>query len=468
MHGLVVLLVEERVGARDEHDRLAAVEPAHLGCLDEVALRRLPARAPPRRRAARVALRHGGHRLLADRLGDLLVRLGRLPPEEQNRVAAVDDRLGVVSVRTLELRDGLQNGRDRDVAAADDGHGLLHVGHAADVGELVEDEAHRGRQAPAVLRQCAVAEQVEGLPHEHRVQERVGAVGVRHDREQGAALPPFPHPVDGEVVGREEAPRLLDRQGREARVARDDDRLEGLARRRSEGPVPAEREVLLGGARVRGPHPPDPSPLVVGARVASRRRRGADAPHPRLYLVEEQVERASERLVVVPRLREPEQRQHPGDRPVPLGAVVHEVRHERRVEQLLRCLPERVVGAGLGVGGVEHEAVGEPDDVRLAPEVRDRVVAVAAGGVDGVEDADLVAAVLEQPPHVHRDRPLRVGDEVGRVHLHEVGLDEAAGLARPRAPDDEDVAGALEAPVVVLPAHRERAPPRQDDVLPGV
>ena len=59
--------------------------------------------------------------------------------------------------------------------------------------------------------------------------------------------------------------------------------------------------------------------------------------------------------------------------------------------------------------------------------------------VDGVENFDAVVVALKEPAHLADHRPLGVCDHIGRVALHEVGLDPEAGLTRTGAAHDEDI-----------------------------
>ena len=61
--------------------------------------------------------------------------------------------------------------------------------------------------------------------------------------------------------------------------------------------------------------------------------------------------------------------------------------------------------------------------------------------------------------------PLGVGHEAARVHLHDVGLDVAARLARARAADDEHVAVAVVFPRMPRARHRHAVVLGEDDVV---
>ena len=327
---------------------------------------------------------------------------------------------------------------------------------------------HRRRQLAAVGRERPLAEDVARLPHEHGEQERVGCVGVGGGGEDRGPLAGVAERVESHVVGREDVLELLGGQGRQARVARDDDRLEGLARGGLERPVAPERVVGVGRRWVAPGDPahglPRPSH---GAAVAAGGAGRGDAAAPGLELAEEHVERAHERLVLVAGLRERQQRHEAGQRPVLGRAVVGEVADERAVEQALRVLPEGVVGR-LPLGrGVHDEALDELEHVLLRADVGERVVAHGEREVDGVEGAHVVAVGGEHRAEPADGRSLGVGHEVARVHLHEVGLDVGAGLARARAAYHHDVAVALPARVVVVARHGEADVLGEQDVVVG-
>ncbi len=378
---------------RDEHDRLAPAEPRHLRGLDEVALDGLGARGAGALLSSRLAGPAGGDGLLAHGLRDSAVGVPGLAAQEERRVAAVDDGVGVVAVPRLELRQGLQDDRDSYVARPHDGDGPLEVGEAPHVGELVEDEVHGHGQAPAVLAQRPLAEEVRRLPEEQRKHEGVGAVGVRRRAEEGGPPALLAQEVKAQVVRGERLPELGRVEGREARVARDDDALEGLAGRGLEGVVAPEREVGIGRERLRAGHPARPCRRHGSAAAPAGDPR--DATGAAAELLEEEVERALEALVGLRRLREREERHEPGERPVLLGAVPHEVADERRVEEPLGALPEGVGRRGAVPVGVLYEAVHDLQDVLLGADVGERVVAHGAREVHGVDAQDLVALRLE-------------------------------------------------------------------------
>ena len=85
--------------------------------------------------------------------------------------------------------------------------------------------------------------------------------------------------------------------------------------------------------------------------------------------------------------------------------------------------------------------------------------------IDGVEHLDGVAAPLKHPSALHQDRPLRVGDAVARVHLHQVRLHEKPGLARSGTADYQHILVAGKLWVFWAAVHGEPLRLGQDDVL---
>ena len=193
-----------------------------------------------------------------------------------------------------------------------------------------------------------------------------------------------------------------------------------------------------------------------------------DVAHARLDLLEEQVERASVVLVGFLRLGQREQRHQPRERAVLLRAVVDEVADERHVEKPLGVLPEGVSRVFLVARGVVDEAGDELKDVRLVLDVGDGVVVEGLGEINGVEREHLVARGIEHVPEVRKRLSFGVGHEVVGRHLHDVGLEEAARLARAGTSHDEHVAVALVAAVVVWAAHGHAEALGEDDVAVGV
>ena len=241
----VVLVVHERVGARDEQDGLLSAHLRNLRRVDEVAALYLQVLARRGGLARALPVGHLVDGLLANHLGNLLVRGVGLAAEEQRRVAAVHDGLGLLVVLRFQLAHGLQDDGDADVARARHGDGLLNLRDGADVGELVEDEVDRRGQLAAVVREGLPAELVDGLPHEDGEQERERLVGVREDAEDGDLRAGVAQRVDVHLVVAEQVADARRGDGRETDVARDDDGFQGLARSDLEVLVVHEGEVLV-------------------------------------------------------------------------------------------------------------------------------------------------------------------------------------------------------------------------------
>ena len=167
--------------------------------------------------------------------------------------------------------------------------------------------------------------------------------------------------------------------------------------------------------------------------------------------MEQQVEGAHVGFVSLAGLSQRQQGEHTREVPVLGRAVVDQVRDERRVEETLRVLPERVSRV-LGVsGGVGDEALHDGQHVHVGAHVCQGVVMARGLHPDEVEVADPVACGLEHPPCGFYERSLRVGYQVAGVHLHQQRKHVAPGLARSGCSDDADVAVAVRFQVEVGP-----------------
>ena len=247
-------------------------------------------------------------------------------------------------------------------------------------------------------RERRLVEHARGLPHEKREEEVEGRVGVRHAREDRVPALSRPERVERHLVVGDERRHRVDRKRLQAHVAADDDRFQRLSRRHLEGAVVRQREVLL---RVVGIAHADPSPSapVVEGPLAPLLGRPATLheAHPRLELLEHEVERAHVGLVLFARLGKAQKQHERVEVPFLGSGMVHEIRHERRVEQALRVLPERVGALAVIGGSVLDQTFDEDEDVRLVAHVGERVVVHRAREIGGVEGPDVVAGVLEHP-----------------------------------------------------------------------
>ena len=465
-----VLRALQGVGPADEHDRLVAREPSHLVGRHEVAFDHVVVLGGGAVRAPRVALREHLHGLLADHLGDRLVGLGRLAAEEHHGVAAVQDGLrALLLVGALELACRLQDDAEAHVARAGRGDDALEVGHHADVAELVEQEVHGALERASESRERRLVEHARGLPHEKREEEVEGRVGVRHAREDRVHALSRTERVESHLVVGDQLRNRIDRKRLEAHVAADNDRLQGLSRRHLEGAVVRQREVVVG---VVGLAHADPSPIAPVVEGTLTSLLGRTAPlheaHPRLELLEHEVERAHVGLVLLARLGKT-QKKHERVEVSLLGTgVVDEVGRERRVEQALGVLPEGVGPLAVVGRGVLDQALDEHEDVGLVLHVGKRVVVHRAGEVGRVEGAYVVSGILEHPADIAEEGSLGIGDEEVGVCLHEVGLDVVARLAGARPSQDADVSVAVVLEVEALRLEREREVPREKDVVGGI
>ena len=133
-----------------------------------------------------------------------------------------------------------------------------------------------------------------------------------------------------------------------------------------EGAVVRKCEVLFGAA---GLADADPSPVASVVEGAFPLRALPAPPlheaHARLELLEDKVQRAHVGLVLFACLGKAQKQHERVEVPFLGFGVVHEIRHERRVEQALRVLPERVGALAVLGGGVLDQAFDEDEDVRL-------------------------------------------------------------------------------------------------------
>ena len=157
-----------------------------------------------------------------------------------------------------------------------------------------------------------------------------------------------------------------------------------------------------------------------------------------LELIEQAVHGVLELLVVLADFHAVEHFKHRAEVLLLLRGLVMDVADERHVEQLLGVRPKLVAGLALP-GRVRNEAGHELENVLLRAEVRKRIVVHGLLEVDGVQHAYLVPGTLQKTAGLKHQLTFGVGDDVGAVQLHQIGLDEKPRLARAGAADYEDV-----------------------------
>lgn len=91
------------------------------------------------------------------------------------------------------------------------------------VGELIEDEMHRGREFPAIIRKSFSAQLVDGLPHEDGEQETEGLVGIGEDAENRHLRIRVTKGVNLHLVIGQKLAHAICRDGRKAHVAGNED-----------------------------------------------------------------------------------------------------------------------------------------------------------------------------------------------------------------------------------------------------
>ena len=101
-------------------------------------------------------------------------------------------------------------------------------------------------------------------------------------------------------------------------------------------------------------------------------------------------------------------------------------------------------------------------------QIREGIVVHGLLEVDGIEHLDAVAVSFQQLAGFQQYRTLRVGHDVGAVHLHEIGLDEKARLTGTGAADHQHVFIAGILGVLRTVRHHQPLGLGQDDILARV
>ena len=168
----VEFVIHERVGSGNQEDGFSAAHLSDFGGINEVSPLNLQVLARAGRLPGRLVVGHLMDGLLANHLRNFLVRGIGFSTEEEGRVAAVHNGLGLLVVLRFQLAHGLEDNRDADVPGACDCDGLLNLRDSADVRELVKDEVNRPWQLTPIVRERLPAELVDALPHHDGKEER--------------------------------------------------------------------------------------------------------------------------------------------------------------------------------------------------------------------------------------------------------------------------------------------------------
>ena len=202
-------------------------------------------------------------------------------------------------------------------------------------------------------------------------------------------------------------------------------------------------------------------------------------------LVEHQVHLIFELLVILPHLHRVDELDEGGEILFLHRGLIVDIADERAVQKRLRLDPEIVPSLAFALG-VGDEGRHQLQNVLLRMNVAERVIVHRLIEVDGVQHPDLVRlvndlavlvlhrlavlaqlgrAALEHFAALHQDGALGVGNDVGAVHLHQVGLEPEPGLAGAAAADDQHVFIAGILGVLGAAGHGEAFGLGQNDVI---
>ena len=117
---------------------------------------------------------------------------------------------------------------------------------------------------------------------------------------------------------------------------------------------------------------------------------------------------------------------------------IMDIPNQSRIEKRFGFLPEVVAGFAVPLG-VGDQGVDEFQNIFFGVDILERVVVMGLFEIDRVEYSDLVVIALEELPALDYDAAFWVCDNVARMELHEVRLNEEAGFAGTGAAHNKDV-----------------------------
>ena len=300
------------------------------------------------------------------------------------RIHVADDSIGVVFVQRLELGLRLQDQASRNFPAADGGDQLFQVWDLPDVGALVDQATHMDGQPPAVYIVGLFAEQIEQLGVHHRDQEVEGAVCVTHDEEQRRF--PVAQSVQFQLIVGGDLPQFGDVEGGQSGTAGNQNRLGCFACRQLVETVLPHRKVIW---------------------------------FTFCQILEHEVHRVLEFLVVLPHLHDVEQFQQGRKVPFFDRRFIVDIGNKRGVQKFFCLLPERITAFSLPAG-VGHEGRDQLQDVLFRVDIVEGVVMHRLFEVDGVEDFDAVALLQKGVADFQNRGAFRVCENIGTVHLQQI------------------------------------------------
>ena len=129
-----------------------------------------------------------------------------------------------------------------------------------------------------------------------------------------------------------------------------------------------------------------------------------------------------------------------------------------------RTLPKWIAALALAAR-IGNQAVYQLQDILFAMDIRQRIIVHRLFEIDCVEYLDAVAVPFQQPAALDDQAALRVCHHIGRMALHQVGLEPESGLAAARAADNQHVLVAGIRRILRTAAHCEPFRLRQNHVV---
>ena len=110
-----------------------------------------------------------------------------------------------------------------------------------------------------------------------------------------------------------------------------------------------------------------------------------------------------------------------------LRCFIADITDERTIEQGFSLYPEIIAGFSFAFS-VCDQRCDQLQYVLFCPDIGERVIMHAFLEIDCVEHFDSVVSLLQQFSALNKDASFRVGYHIGRMQLHEIGLQPEAGF----------------------------------------
>src|SRR5699024_6710232 len=102
--------------------------------------------------------------------------------------------------------------------------------------------------------------------------------------------------------------------------------------------------------------------------------------------------------------------------------------NQRRKQELFRFVPKGITAFSFA-SGVGHKGCHQLQDVLFAVDIVEGIITHGLLEVDGVENLDAVTFLHKRSAYLKDGSSFGVCENIGTVHLQEIGLDPEAGLA---------------------------------------